>query len=91
VVDLLSPKLLLDMTCENLDRERVQLTGLDGAGCAIIGARCRLLGLVESRLLRVGGDLLLGLVAESLASAEELIKKLLEDEVKAVLTQDQTC
>lgn len=54
-----------------------KLTGLESAGSAIGCASDGLLGLLESRLLGVGGDLLLGLLAEALASVDVLVERLL--------------
>lgn len=47
-----------------------KLTRLDSTGSAVSEPSDGLAGLVESRLLGVGGDLLLGLLAESLASGD---------------------
>lgn len=44
-------------------------TGLEGAGSLVAETGDRLGGLVEGGLLGVGGDLLLGLLAETLATA----------------------
>lgn len=67
-----------------------ELTGLDGTGSAVIGSSYGLLGLVESRLLGVGSDLLLGLVAEILASADVLVVGSLLRR-GSMHTQSQTC
>lgn len=47
-------------------------TRLEGTGGAVVGTGGALLGLVEGGLLRVGSDLLLNLVTESLAAVKEV-------------------